>query len=629
MWNITAEEWNKFVSMFFKIDNEVLEQSLQTYPFSRLSSDEKKNIASVNFYNFQIKNGEFFTKIDNFKVLDNALQKNNGDLRVVSLVPPIIYLIFIVIGGHLSKKFDGQLTRQNALVYYAGSYLNDDLYYSNSYKEFSITVQEKKVEYTSFYKTDFSNFFSSIDVSLLFSIIQDNCDEDARSLLVYRNLLEFYGKGKFPVIDSNPGLSYLAANIFLSRFDSVLSKKLEREMEITRFKIIRYVDDIYIFYTCFDLFGTEDLSIKQKIQSMVQDTAQEMQLTTNHEKQIFGLAENVSAEVEQSLYDHRANGEDVEYEKYFNIDNLSRLLSELLKLGKDTEFNQVELVFKTTLSDENFNFSYTEILNWFLYQKMDMFETSDIENKLAEIVKHHSFLFQYYTKQFVKMLINTRNGEAIKRFLNQTFNLSKLGYVSNYRMLMILEYLLSTHFHHSDLLDLVKQTNLELSNYICNYCKKVDIFKTFFKDSKIQKDKMYLIQADHDASLNFLLFMAKVYKQKNMILEEFAFFKNYFDRKLAFEFAQLGISGATARKKVSFKYTYNVGNVKTGLKELGIEDLDDLIKKAYKFRNENPVSHASSEIFEEQNLKTKDLKLCIEQLSGALTKLEKLAERDE
>lgn len=220
------------------------------------------------------------------------------------------------------------------------------------------------------------------------------------------------------------------------------------------------------------------------------------------------------------------------------------------------------------------------------------------------------------------MLVNTHDTEHIKSFLNDNFSASRNNYFSEFNVLMILEYLISTNFHHSDLLQLVELASPKIASFIQRYCK--GDFLTFQESS----DK-YVRQADADFVENFQAFMSRSSEKNSSVLEEFAYFKNYFDRRLTYLFKSLGVEGVGRSNRLSFQYTFNCQRV---VKELGIlfDETDfkkDQIIDAYKLRNQNPISHASAEMLDDRQIYQSRIDQDMSALKNVLKELEERIEK--
>lgn len=608
VWGIEYEEWKKIVEAFFNISNNKLNKHLQTYPFSILSNEQKGVFSSRSFFDDNIKNGRFLGSKGELNCTDSLLQKNNGDLRSVTLVTPLQYLIFTVIGGHLAKKITEN--KEISTRYYAGNFEKKDLYYASSYKKFTLSVKKDSTSYDYYFKTDFSNFFPSIDISLLFNKIQELVpDEDPRTLLIFRHLIEYFGNGKYPIVDGNSGLSFIATECFLSKFDEKLYYEMKFFEKVTDFNIVRYVDDTFIFFDC----SKEDYGhVKNNIENVFQDITSEFHLNCNHEKQKFGNGEEANDDIRQKLYDYEQGNEEIKYDDYFKQSNLEELLKNLLEMTPEKNFSDLKQIFKNSLTISNFKFHYSEILNWYLYEKSQYFEEPIIYQKIYKLSENANFIFKYHSKQFMRMIINTRDKTTIKKVLNDTFINNRENRLYRYQTIMILEYLLATNFKHSDLKKILKEKSSGIYEYIINYCENY-FLPTVKKTEEVK-----------DYKLNFLWFMSCYYKKKSMVLEEYAYHKNYFDRKITYIFKDLGVQEVCKKGKISWQYTYSVGNVVKQLRNYKVDqDLIEKVKRAYKLRNENPVNHASSELLNDKKLDSSELKSLINALDNVISLLEK------
>lgn len=75
-----------------------------------------------------------------------------------------------------------------------------------------------------FIKTDITNFFSSINIDILFDRIDRICNKDAVKLTqteitLYKELLLYCGNGRFPLIENSLASSYLATVVYLDEID--------------------------------------------------------------------------------------------------------------------------------------------------------------------------------------------------------------------------------------------------------------------------------------------------------------------------------------------------------------------------------------------------------------------------
>ena len=85
-------------------------------------------------------------------------------------------------------------------------------------------------------------------------------------------------------------------------------------------------------------------------------------------------------------------------------------------------------------------------------------------------------------------------------------------------------------------------------------------------------------------------------KRKNY-MAAFAYYKNYFDRVTAdLDFV---FNRNPRLKRPNYKGFYHEGAFKTFYSN--VDNSDDVISKAHKLRNSNPLSHSSSELLDNDN----------------------------
>ena len=596
LYGISYSEWRHYVSLLINTPSNILNKYIQTYPFSRLSKDEKEVLVSEKFYEQNISSGSFLSK-RNLMRTSTVMTKNDGRLRNVTLVTPIVYLVLLTIGGHINESMKSN-NCEYSQKFYSGNFIQGQFNYSKSYKEFTMTALSQENEYSYYFKTDISNFYSSINLDLLFDRIESMTNIDSpRELLFFKTLFEYIGQGRFPTITDNTGLSYIATICYFSEFDKELNLQLAHDEFIKSFYLVRYVDDLYIFFNC-------DSNIKNivedHIKTFLQNTASSSSLNINIAKQKVAETKHISEDLYSNLYDYFVEREDIDYNNYFGKKNIISLLDRLIKLNYP-QHGDVEKIMTSTLYNENFSFHYTEILNWFLYSKSNYFRDSMIKNKIKVLASKMNVV-RHYPKQFTQMLLCTKDKSIIVTFLDNLFNEYRTFPFSKYYEEMAVQYLLARSFTNSDLKNEIGNKNLDLKNYIDSYCyNKNNIFGV----AESPENRM-LKSMSEDGTLNFLNFMSLYYMDKNQVLEGFAYQKNYFDRNLAYYFTIIN-----EKKEVSFQTTYKKQCIDQIVQKVDI-DFDQRtvadVKNAYKLRNKNPVSHASAELLEKSDLESETLK---------------------
>ena len=68
-------------------------------------------------------------------------------------------------------------------------------------------------------------------------------------LLLIKELLLYCGNGDYPIIENSMASSYMATVVYLDEIDTELHEFIQTSVkDIIDFRIIRYVDDMYILF---------------------------------------------------------------------------------------------------------------------------------------------------------------------------------------------------------------------------------------------------------------------------------------------------------------------------------------------------------------------------------------------
>lgn len=179
------------------------------------------------------------------------------------------------------------------------------------------------------------------------------------------------------------------------------------------------------------------------------------------------------------------------------------------------------------------------------------------------------------------------------------------------------------------MLEVLREENFEVFSFIKRYC----LNNWVNKYDKVDFKNEFIGKLDNDYILNYQFFMFNFFKKKTMLLEEYAYFKNYFDRKMTYLLAALDVSGTYKKSKknhpISWQFTYNERNVIKSLEKFKInEELREEIRKAYDLRNKNPISHASSEVLLDDSLRADDFNECITAMKNVIEILSTKIKKD-
>lgn len=597
--------WNETCEAIFKMDKEILNKYLQLYPFSQLDNSEKEYIRSEYFFDLFIKKGFIFSLDSTYCIAERFIQKGNGSFRKTYLVSPVLYLYLLAIGKQISCSYKDSRS-WNTNCYYAADFNKMNVFYKKSYDDFVTSIHAAHSMYKYYMKIDFSNYYDSLDVNHVFEKmdIQENI-VDARTKLVYTTLIKIVGNGRYPTVDNNGGLSYIATVVNLSEFDKAIENFFEQNSHTSEYHLVRYLDDLYMFFSCEDELLSKTTN---ELNKLLANLTALNGLHLNEKKQVIRESSEINADVKNGFYDFFVNGESINFNEYYSSDELLCFLSELAKFDSDSSMEDYLALVKKSFEKEGIECSARAIINSYIYYHPQYFYDSRIMEYLSDIVLNNYQILKYDVKPLLRMVLNTRNSRIIKNLLNQIFTSYRDGNYDYYDELILTEYLLSRSFKHADLGNILKTVNLNVANYINQYCMSsfVDTFLMETK-SQIYNDNFGLeyTQLLEDTKLNFMYLMHKHHSKQKSMLESFAYYKNYFDRFIAHTMNFLG-EESTKKSKPNFKMFYKEQTILQYLNKIGIEEFDSDVSKAFELRNKNPVSHGSAEILEDIGIRTSD-----------------------
>jgi len=616
LFSFEYEDWEMVCSQIGQQKRGRKSMYLQWYPFTRLSSREKETLVSKSFFNDYIKSGLFLYYSENWLITNNYIMKGDGNFRNASLVSPMMYLVALTIGKSISKAY--QSKRQPSIdVFYAGNYDENRLYYKKDYDVFFKTINVLSQSYKYFIKTDIKDFFPNIDMNKLFDIINQRFAEtgvqiNQKDLLVYKELLLCLGQGEFPLIENCAASSYLATVVYLEIPDAKLYSFItDKELHITGFTMVRYVDDLYILFNS-DLSENMITPMVNRIVNAYSSELKKLNLSLNRGKTSWKLTADINEELKKSLYDEQFDGKECNITDFVDNDLLLKFLGDIKKALFNYSLDAAKYL---ELINEVFNITQTEytpqeIYNSLVYEKHTLFSNKQIIEMLFSLVCFDYNFLKLDTKRLTIMLLRTQNGDLIKAMLSKLFEANRRGVWNIYDTSLAINYLLQRNFNHVDLLRILKHEESSVHSYYEIFCKSsflVSMDKS--KQNYIRKFGTSIFYKQDD-KLFFLYFMYMVEMKKSNYLSAFAYYKNFFDRISA----HLGytVNGNQAKGKPNYKGYYKEG----AFKQLyaGITDVDKIIEKAHEIRNSNPLSHSSAELLDKNN-SVADILNSIEQLS--------------
>ena len=119
LFGISYDTWKKVCGMYFTLGIGSQKAYLQWFPFTKLSSDDKKIISGEDFYNRYIRTASFMLFPPAMHQSENYLQKGDGSFRDSSLIAPILFLFLQSVGMEIHNQY-APIRPSDISVYYAG-----------------------------------------------------------------------------------------------------------------------------------------------------------------------------------------------------------------------------------------------------------------------------------------------------------------------------------------------------------------------------------------------------------------------------------------------------------------------------------------------------------------------------
>lgn len=615
MFGITYDTWKQTCQMYFKLSIGSKKSYLQWFPFSKISEEDEKYILSKDFFEKYMEKAAFALFPEAMHQSENFLQKGDGSFRDSSLLSPILYLVLQAIGKEISNHYQ-PARNVNIDAFYAGNYNHMRAKYKQDYDEFYKLINAYISDCQYFIKTDVTNFFPNINLDILIDQIDkrsnlENVCFTPTQLKMIKELLLYCGAGKFPTIENSIASSYLATVVYTDEIDNRIYQFVEEKINcINNFKIIRYVDDMYILIdSSHDIVKLHDAY--NQIRNEYSSILKEYGLSLNTKKCCLKPAIEINDELKKSLYDEYFNGIHHDIEELFEGKFQDFLSSLLLSLKEGC----IDVEHYNFLIDQHFNsddieFTPIEVYNHYIYECEEVIRDSKVISTICKLINTDVSFVSLDPKRLSIMIVKTQNSTAIKALLNQLFQRSRKGLWNSYDTSIAISYLIQSEFKHIDLLTVLNKNSANLKDYYDNCCE--DSFLSTLRNKRINN---YLHIIDKDWKAYFLYFMYYMEKKRHNILAEYAFYKNYFDRftaDLAFYY-----NYDPNCKKPNYKGFYKEQAFKTFYKD--IDGSEEIIKRAHDLRNANPMSHSSAGLIDKSTT-SKDLKSCIEDLNSLIDK---------
>ena len=618
MFGITFNQWLDVCKMYLIDQNEnTLKAYLQWYPYCSIPYYHKNSLSTDDFYNKYIKNGNcvLFPTVT-FKD-KNYLLKNGGTIRNATLISPLMYLVLQAVGKALSEKYVVQRPN-DIMVFYGGDYDTNSAHYKDSYYQFLETVDEesKTGSYNYYIKIDIKDFYDNINIDKLVSILDENINSSESvkitpsQLYLYKRLFSYCGGGHFPLVENSVCSSYLSTVVYLDSTDRELYNYLESlsRFGIRKFKMIRYVDDLYILILSTNNYReTKRLAINilKKYNSILNTSG----LSLNFSKCKFDNSDLIINDLKNWSYIEDGSNINEKISDTFP-DGLLGFLSDFnsaLDESGHLTFGEYRMVLEKSYQNYDLSLRPHEVLNHFIYKMKRGEASKELVPILAEIICPDFTHLHLDPKRLTQIVLNTGDENLIKSILNSLFMRANGDDWNAYDMIITITYLLQRGFRHYDLKKKVL-SKLPCTKYFGEkYCEH-----SFIESLEGEGSEYHTLSKliGEDEIANYLFFMFKCEASDGNFMEAFAYFKSFFDRVTA-DIA----CGRNAISPVRYLKYYDEG--KLGKIYGRYQNSKGIISKAQKLRRTNPLAHASSELLNGAT-STTDLKESVEQLWGLL-----------
>lgn len=582
----------------------------QWYPFSILSKTNWEILSSEAFFSTYIQDGAFLICRSMRFTTKGFVQKQGAAFRDSVLVSPVLFLYLLAFGIEYHTVFIDP--RSGMACEYAGNIAKKQAHYWRSYQRYRTHMRIAKGSYSYYLKTDIANFFGSINVDKLISKMQDcsNGSFSATDGLFLRALLLYCGEGKFPTIQNHPTLSFLATKVFLSDVDAGLSRNMQKNAPVGSFKLIRYVDDLFIFFDVKD--GASPFQTKEELLNKYADILRLSGLTLNQGKVEFGPTSALSlAEASESCADFSELQAEEEIDDVAG--RMARLFEEIARRssGRDylqQDFNEaVEFAF----AREEETISPIHAFRFCLYHDQGSFREQIVIDSIRKALESSKAALSYNTAELTKCILNTNDGPLIKKMLNILFGAHRDGSWSSIDALVAINYLIGRGMVHEDLLKTLREAEPGLDAYIRMFCTS-ERFVTN-PASEVESKLIFVISGDVPSKIQFANQL--YHKVTHNYFEQVSYVRAFFDRFSTF------YKRIVLHKKQK-GFLYQEKDLAPIYSSIG--DSKKVLHEAEMLRQRNPLIHAGSELITDSY--KKDIREVIESLADLISALLKSAD---
>lgn len=248
--------------------------------FDKISAEYEGIINKEKYFKERIANNFFYGLDKEFFIYEYQKSKSSFGLRNYYFFSYPLILVHYCIGIYLlklSQKFMDEICKLNndnqkcyEKSYYGGKlrfdFKNNSLlfnnayerfYYLQHYKEFKMDIKKEMNDTSNkvVIKMDIANYYDNIDIRWLLYYLDECIDDETKWDLNFDEytkdqisfFYEFIMKDKIGIPQSDNNIvSDFIGYLYLFFADMFIIDEIGRNIDVEQFKLIRYVDDIYI-----------------------------------------------------------------------------------------------------------------------------------------------------------------------------------------------------------------------------------------------------------------------------------------------------------------------------------------------------------------------------------------------
>lgn len=589
MFRLKYETWKKTCELVKEYSDKFGKFYFQLYPIKFCKNFDK--IMTERYFQDNILNGRFLTEENNYIICENYEMKDDGTFRNKTLISPILYIYYTAIGMEINNKYI-QKRNSNISVRYAGNYQKNQLHYKQEYYEFIKELEENSILYDTFIKIDIKDFYESIDINKMTNLLKNSIQMNEKEQMEFKEFVAFIGNKKFPQIDGGIASSYLATIVYLDIIDNRYYKIITDILGKNNFKMVRYADDLYIF------FYKADYSLKKlenrltyEYSNLIHEYSLNLNMKKTHLKSTSHIYEDINS---ISLEDEEILEEELNDD--FKKESLETFFKYLIKNTEEEGINYETYydIIDTCFENPEIRFYQRQIYNTIVFKNLEWFKETSTYSSLIEMIENNNDILIHDPKRLLSALLNMRSGELIKKFLYNLYTKYEKHEWTIYDSFLAMRYLLYRNFKNLKILNILKEEDKKLYTYIEKYIKG-DWIDLIVKSNLVS---MNIHDRALEESIIFIRFLSIIEHNKQNFLTYQAYMKSFFDSVTS------NLIYKKENKKENYFKKIRVLSFYKDNYTITEEDYDN-IGKFCDSRNENPLCHSNIKIVKNKNMKKK------------------------